>query len=79
VPRRTFASQKELQDYAEQTRQGLPIRSVAKRQRLLSPPVDDTLGMMRTTTMPAALTGAERAFVTSIPSSTTAGIGTSVQ
>jgi hypothetical protein len=39
VPRRTFASQKELQDYAEQTGKVCRLEGVAKRQRLLSLPV----------------------------------------
>ena len=37
MPRRTFASQKELQDYAEQTGKVCRLEGVAKRQRLLSP------------------------------------------
>jgi hypothetical protein len=37
MPRRTFASQKELQDYAGQTGKVCRLEGVAKRQRLLSP------------------------------------------
>jgi len=37
MPRRTFASQKELQDHAEQTGKVCRLEGVAKRQRLLSP------------------------------------------
>ena len=37
MPRRTFASQKELQDYAGQTGKVCQLEGVAKRQRLLSP------------------------------------------
>jgi hypothetical protein len=37
MPRRTFASQKELQDYAEQTGKVCRLQGFAKRQRLLSP------------------------------------------
>jgi hypothetical protein len=37
MPRRTFASQKELQDYAGQTTKVCRLEGVAKRQRLLSP------------------------------------------
>src|ERR1700730_16081957 len=37
MARRTFASQKELQDYAGQTGKVCRLEGVAKRQRLLSP------------------------------------------
>jgi hypothetical protein len=37
MPRRIFASQKELQDYAEQTGKVCRLQGFAKRQRLLSP------------------------------------------
>ena len=37
MPRRTFASQKELQDYAEQAGKVCRLQGFAKRQRLLSP------------------------------------------
>ena len=37
MPRRTFASQEELQDYAGQTGRVCRLEGVAKRQRLLSP------------------------------------------
>jgi hypothetical protein len=37
MPRRTFASQKELQDYAEQTGKVCRLQGFAKRQRLLTP------------------------------------------
>jgi hypothetical protein len=37
MPRRTFASQKELQDHAEQTGKVCRLEGAAKRRRLLSP------------------------------------------
>ena len=44
MPRRTFASQKELQDYAEQTSNVCRFEGVVKRQRLLSSDQYQTAG-----------------------------------